>query len=287
MPGRNSRTDSTAWGIVALQAYHQNPQACERGMSYLVTQQQQNGQINIAPDVPDASWPTALAIFGWHRSSRYSQAEKDAAEFLLHFSGYHWPKTADALLGHDPSIPGWPWIANTHSWVIPTGLAILALEVMGLGTHARVKEGKAMILNRQLSHGGWNYGNTLVFGKELYPLPECTGVALQALAKDQENRAVERSLEYLLKKLPALRTPISLGWALLGLGAWGLKPTNTRELVLRSLTLQKRYGPYPLTSLALLLCAAQAPQGLLSLFTDAPELAETPMPSHATLARQA
>ena len=149
-------------------------------------------------------------------------------------------------------------------------MAILALQVAGLGTHARVKEGKAMILDRQIPHGGWNYGNTTVLGRELHPLPECTGIALQALADDTDLQYVERSLDYLLKKLPTLHTPISLGWALLGLGAWGLRPSNSQELILTSLDLQQRYGPYPVPSLALLFCAANASGGLRSFFEPSP-----------------
>ena len=149
-------------------------------------------------------------------------------------------------------------------------MAILALQVAGLGTHARDKEGQSMILDRQLPHGGWNYGNISVFGKELHPLPECTGIALQALADDTDLQYVEPSLDYLLKKLPTLHTPISLGWALLGLGAWGLRPSNSEELILTSLDLQQRYGPYPVPSLALLLCAAISTGGLRSLIELSP-----------------
>ncbi|MCA9481876.1 MAG: hypothetical protein KC545_16145, partial [Nitrospira sp.] len=62
-----------------------------------------------------------------------------------------------------------------------------------------------MLIDRQLPHGGWNSGNTLVFGKELLPLPECTGIALQALAGNTERPLVEHSLSYLLDQLPHLR----------------------------------------------------------------------------------
>src|SRR5205823_8208613 len=68
-----------------------------------------------------------------------------------------------------------------------------------------------IFLDRQLPHGGWNYGNTLMFGKELHPMPESTGAALSGLAGmvDQDN--VSRSLDYLQGEVDRLRTPISLG----------------------------------------------------------------------------
>ena len=111
----------------------------------------------------------------------------------------------------------------------------------------------------------------LCLGKELHPFPESTGIALHALAGTTPIHNIERSLDYLLHELPHLRTPISLGWTLLGLGAWGLKPANTEELARASLQLQERYGPYPLPSLALLLCAVKASQGLHSLFRSSPQ----------------
>ena len=111
----------------------------------------------------------------------------------------------------------------------------------------------------------------LCLGKELHPLPECTGGRSASFGPTTQNiQYVEDSLDYLLKKLPSLHTPISLGWALLGLGAWGLQPSHADELILSSLELQKRYGPYPIPALALLLCAANASEGLRSLFEMSP-----------------
>lgn len=262
----DTRLDSTAWAIIALSAFGRDEEACEEGRNYLQKYQDTEGRLSIGPDHPRASWPTPLAILAWATSDHY-QKEKDLAiQFLIDFSGHHFPKDANAITGHDPSIKGWPWIAGTHSWIIPTGLAIIALQSTGV-THQRVIEGQHMILDRQLAQGGWNYGNTTVFGKELLPLPECTGVALQALSGTTDTTLIEKSIDYLIKELPNLRTPISLGWALLGLGAWGMKPAHSDELIIESLHLQKKYGAFPLPSLALLLCAAQAQNGFHSLLS--------------------
>ena len=262
---QDARPDSTAWAIIALSAFEKDEQACEEGRNYLQKQQDTEGRLSIGPDYPKASWPTPLAIIAWATSDHY-QKEKDLAiQFLINFSGHHFPKNANSVAGHDTSIKGWPWIADTHSWVIPTGLAIIALQIVGV-THQRILEGQQMILDRQLPQGGWNYGNTTVLGKELLPLPECTGVALHALSNTTDTTLIEKSIDYLIRELPNLRTPISLGWALMGLEAWGMKPSNSDELILESLHLQKKYGQFPLPSLALLLCAAKAPNGLHSLF---------------------
>lgn len=276
--GEEARPDATAWAIIAMSVWECDRERCDHARAYLVSQQATDGRVSISSAHLDASWPTPLAILAWQESVRYHQAQSRAIDFLLGFTGRHFPNPDSSITGHDTAISGWPWIANTHSWVMPTGLAMTALQQVGLGKHARVVEGQQMLLDRQLPHGGWNYGNTVVFGKELHPLPECTGIALQALADRSPLREIERSLNYLLQKLSHLRTPISLGWAILGLGAWQLKPADTEKLVEESLHLQNRYGPYSLPSLALLLCAVKAPQGLHSLFRSAPQ--ETLASSH-------
>ncbi len=268
--GAEARSDSTAWAVMALSMSDISEFNCNQGRAYLLEQQDPLGRVCVSHSHPEASWPTPLAMLAWHSSLKYRHAEDLSRQFLLNFKGRHFPNSDPPIVGHDTSIIGWPWIANTHGWLIPTGMAILALQVAGLGNHARVKEGQSMILDRQLPRGGWNYGNISVLGKELHPLPECTGIALQALADDTDLKNVERSLDYIIKKLPTLRTPISLGWALLGLGAWGLRPSNSEELILTSLDLQQRYGPYPVPSLALLFCAAISTRGLRSLFERSP-----------------
>lgn len=260
-PGEHSRVDATSWAVIALSLMEGSPDACHQGKTFLVTQQHEDGRISISPDHPQASWPTALAILAWGADPLFKQSRELAVRFLLNFSGKHWPKPENSIMGHDPSIVGWPWIADTHSWVIPTAMAIMALQRSGIENHPRIFQGVNMLLDRQLPHGGWNSGNTLVFGKELYPLPECTGIALQALAGNTERQAIERSLSYLLEQLPHLSTPISLGWALLGLSAWGEQPEQSEEMIDQSLQRQKRHGSYSLPSLALLLCAANASYG--------------------------
>lgn len=260
-PGEHSRADATSWAVLALSLMDGSPDACHQGKTFLVTQQHEDGRISITPDHPQASWPTALAILAWGADPLFRGARDQAIHFLLDFCGKHWPNPENSIMGHDLSIVGWPWIADTHSWVIPTAMAIMALQRSGITQHSRISQGLDMLLDRQLPKGGWNSGNTLVFGKELYPLPECTGIALQALAGNTERQAIERSLSYLLEQLPHLRTPVSLGWALLGLSAWGEQPVQSEEMIDQSLHLQKRHGPYSLPSLALLMCAANASYG--------------------------
>jgi hypothetical protein len=65
-----------------------------------------------------------------------------------------------------------------------------------------------------------------------------------------------------------LRTPISLGWALLGLAAWKRWPLNGAELVECCLRNQSRYGEYDTSALCLLLLGGIAgePGANIALF---------------------
>jgi len=63
-----------------------------------------------------------------------------------------------------------------------------------------------------------------------------------------------------------LRTPYSLAWSLLGLGAWQERPGDPEPLLLACWQRQEQYGAYDTTSLALLLLARLSPAGLEGLF---------------------
>ncbi|MBM4295072.1 MAG: hypothetical protein FJ126_09265 [Deltaproteobacteria bacterium] len=185
---------------------------------------------------------------------------------MLQTPGQHFPRPADAPYEHDPTLQGWPWIAGTHSWAGPTGLGLIALKVAGQGEHDAAQEAERMLMNRQLPKGGWNYGNTRVFGMELHPMPESTGIVLEALSHRVPREKIQKSLAYLRTRLEGLRPPRSLGWGLLGLAAWGEGLPAAHGLVAQSLESQERYGSYDTVCLALLVVSLLAPRGLASLY---------------------
>jgi len=252
-PGGMYRPDSTAWAILALSAAGITDDHLERSRIRLKTSQLNDGRVCALPDLPETYWPTPLAILAWQNSTYLRDAQSQAVEFLIQTTGRHWKRRNDSPAAHDTSIPGWAWIANTHSWVEPTALSLIALQAAGYGTHQRANEAAHMLMDRQLSHGGWNYGNTVVFDKELRPMPENTGLALNALAGRVAKEEITRSLDYLEFQIKQLRTPLSLGWGLLGLGAWGKRPDHAEKQILESLKLQKRYGNYDTSLLAILI----------------------------------
>ena len=258
--------DATAWAILALWASGVADIELQPARIRLAADQQADGRISVSPEHPEAFWPTSSAILAWYQVPEFRENRNRASQFLLKTTGYHFPREKDAAYAHDPSIRGWPWIDQTHSWVIPTSLAIIALKATGYADHERVQEGIRLLLDRQLPRGGWNYGNTQVYGQELIPMPESTGVALTALAGSVPRPHIHPSLGYLKNSIAQIRTPLSLGWGLLGLGSWGEKPPQSKSWLEACWRRQERYGAYDTTALALMILALTLPQGILSVF---------------------
>ena len=76
-------------------------------------------------------------------------------------------------------------------------MTLIALEIAGHRAHTRFQEGLRMLMDRQLPHGGWNYGNTIVYGQELHPFIDTTGIALTALAGHVAKEEVKKSIRFL------------------------------------------------------------------------------------------
>lgn len=259
-PHGQFRVDATAWGILAIRGVGGEQAILEKHRARLIHEQDEDGRLSVNRGHPDSYWPTALAVLAWQDSSHSQAAQGRAIRFLLETTGVHRPPRSDELAMHDTLLKGWPWVGGTHSWIEPTALSVIALKAAGHGQHDRLREAIRMMLDRQLPHGGWNYGNTLMFGKELHPMPESTGAALTGLAGVVGQEKVARSITYLQGEVDRLRTPISLGWSLLGLAAWNLWPSNGAALIERCLANQTRYGEYDTSALCLLFLGALAGQ---------------------------
>jgi hypothetical protein len=262
--GGRYRPDATAWAVLALKACNKGAGIVQKLQSRLAAEQLDDGRVCISLNHPDAFWPTSLAILAWHGSMKHAGNQSRAVNLLLHTSGRHWKRKPDSPLGHDTSIKGWSWIENTHSWVEPTALALIALRKTGCEKNPRAIEAIKLLMDRQLPEGGWNYGNIIVFGKALHSMPGPTGVALQALAGLVSREQIEKSLLYLKTAVNKLYTPFALGWSLIGLSAWNERPANSQALILSSLERQKRYGLYSTSLLSLLALASICENGLIN-----------------------
>jgi hypothetical protein len=224
--------EPTALAALALAASDPNQDAdrsraavCEAG-DWLAGLQQRSGALGIAPDLAQPCWTTPWGILVWSAADRPGDAQKRAVDWLLAQQGETANPAAGDPFGHDPRIPGWSWVAGTSSWLEPTAMAVLALRRAGQSSHRRTREGERLIRDRVIRSGGWNYGNSTVFGADLRPHPAPTGLALLALAgvDESDEPLVERSCDYLETILPTTRAPQSLCFGLLALAAWGRRP---------------------------------------------------------------
>ena len=261
------RPDATAWAVMAISKMKAYRQIVDSACRRMALSQLPDGRVILMEGMDTAWWPTPLALLAWMKAGGFRKETAAAENFLLATSGRHYPKEKDTLAGHDTLIRGWSWIENTHSWIEPTAMSTLALKASGNRQHERLKEGMKMILDRQLSTGGWNYGNTSVFDQELLPMPEHTGQALCALSGNAKASEIQKSIDYLKDQLPVLSTPLSLCWCLFGLKAWSVEVPDLRSFVLKAFSLQSRFGVYDTTLLAQLAIAYFSDGDLLGFLT--------------------
>ncbi len=277
LPGESEpAVEATAWRALALRlagARADGPAVAAQDAlaagTALVNAQAEDGRLSLSPMHPGAYSPTSIALLAWHGRPEFAAAHARALAFLLGVKGDHFPRDPQSPLGMDTDLAGWPWIERTFSWAEPTALALLALESAGLGGEARAGEGRALLLDRQIASGGWNYGNARVFGSDLRPAPESTGLVLAALAGRVEKHEVKASLAYLSDLVPAMRTPLSLGWGWLAMSAWNERRATDLVAAMReTLARESRYGGYQSAELALLAVAVAAPRGLLAALRE-------------------
>ena len=268
IPNGDYRPDATAWAVLTLEAIGSDIGLVNESRTKLASGQLDDGRVSLSKENEQAFWPTALAVMAWNNSTQYRNHQLLGKDFLLKAKGKHWPKKKESFTGHDTSICGWPWIDETHSWVEPTSLVLLALEATGNGDHERAREARRMLLDRQLHDGGWNYGNTTVFGRQLRPMPESTGLALNALAKRVKRKDVEKSISYLKQEMNLLKTPLSFSWGFLGLSAWGERPQIDEYSLISNYRRRETIGVQRTEELCLVAICMLSRTGLLGLFEN-------------------
>ena len=265
--GSESATEPTALAAFALVA-HDSHSAARPHLDWLLARQAMDGSVGIEAGQPTPGWGTAWSVIAWQAAqqspiadSRFAAAIKRSIEWIVQIQGSIAEHVEE--LGHDTTIKGWPWVQGTHAWVEPTAMNLLALRHTGHSNHARAREAVRLLHDRLLSGGGCNYGNTVVFGQELRPHLQPTGVCLLALTGERDKKGlVDKAIEYATHKLTSRTTCESLSYALLGLAAHGRLPdmANRWLATASDRTLARDPAAYKLALLAL---AAQGESCLL------------------------
>lgn len=239
------------------------------GLRWLLDRQAMDGRVGIDAQRSSPSWPTGWAVLAWQGAleligqsralaalrPELNEAVDRAVGWAMHNETAR--ESSDPYFGHNAELRGWSWVAKTHAWVEPTAMNVIALKVSGHGDSPRVREAVRLLLDRQLPNGGWNYGNTVVLGNTLRPNPQSTGIALVALAgEDEVQPLIQPSLDYIEAAIDHGTTPVSLAYGLLGATAHRLAIPKADSLIQRAWQHVLGHGASPL-KLALVALAHQ------------------------------
>src|SRR5262249_4028107 len=115
--------DSTSAGSTGV------PTEVRRAADWLADHQRDDGSVPPEPGSSMPGWTTPPAMLLWSRLEGFEGRRRRARDWLVSVAGQSLrnPAGARTVLGHDPSLIGWSWVAGTHSWIEPTAMAILAL----------------------------------------------------------------------------------------------------------------------------------------------------------------
>ncbi len=266
-------TEPTALAAMALAAQGRQA-AAAKGFEWLAGLQAADGSVGPTATQAAPGWPTSIAVVAAHFATSSGGGVATTAKrfdldravrWMLQTRGEALPRTPE--LGHDTTLVGWPWVEDTHSWVEPTAIGVLALKAVGRGNHPRVREAVRLLTDRLLPDGGCNYGNTLVMGQVLRPHLQPTGLAMLALAgePDQSGR-ITKSLDYLARELSPRTATASLAYGLMGLAAYDRFPAIAHswlEAASRR-TLEREPASFRLALVVLAAMGAESPLNIRS-----------------------
>ena len=252
--------EPTALACLALGTHGVSNALTDAGLARLAKMQLADGRVAVSSQTPSASWPTGLAALAWLKASgaareRHRTNATRAIDWLFSAQGTAF-RADPNVYGHNTTLTGWPWVDGTHTWVEPTAYALMALRAAKQQEHTRYREAVALIYDRMIDGGGWNYGNRRMFAALLRPFPAPTGIVLTGLAGEQRNANVDASIEYLAKELRGMTSAVSLAWGLIGLTTWHDRPREADAWLARSAAMQSQDAPSPLENALLLLAAS-------------------------------
>jgi squalene cyclase len=181
---------------------------------------------------PESAWVTALALCALNTTNDLAVARERAFRWLMMERGRegHWFwrwkfRIADREVRFDPDKYGWPWSPGTASWVIPTAFSLVAIKQYSVcnrlaAAEERIRLGVEMLLDRACAVGGWNSGNSVVYGVPLLPHVEATAIALLALQDEERTPVIRTSLAWLKLRSASIESVESLAWCILTLFAY-------------------------------------------------------------------
>lgn len=244
VPGKGSNTEVTALAILALQTKGTDSEI-SRARQWLVERQNPDGSWPLSAAAKGSSWSTALAMIALGDSPEQQERVVKAGNWVLEQEGSKPGILANLIrairfernvVRLNEDLIGWSWSPNTFSWVEPTSYCLLALKknrrILSEKTlRQRVEQGELMIYDRMCEGGGWNYGNSSVYGDSMWPYPDVTAVALIALQDRRERKENQVSLRVLIDLAQKTDSGLALSWAAICLALYGENNDEMKKLL--------------------------------------------------------
>jgi hypothetical protein len=248
-PGRRSRLEPTCWAALALG--HSVGRAPD--VDPLRAWKRQDEWLVDAPGTPPNHAFNALAALTLLQAPSAASLAQPIVARLLRAKGQRYPQ--HEALRQDNSIQAWSWIDGTASWVEPTAWCLLLLKKVrsqspGGEVAARIRDGEQLLFDRVCRDGGWNYGNSEVYGQALWPYVPTTAVALLALRDRRHEPVVTRSLAQLQKDVANERSIVAVTLTIICLRRYAIA-TDALERIAIALWTSSRPEDLLLTALAL------------------------------------
>jgi hypothetical protein len=224
---RQASVETTSLAILALSS--EERASPRKGTDQLLRLQNRDGGWPAFAGDGESNWVTALVLCTFNMTNDYVVAREKALHWLMTERGQeaHWFwrwkfKTADRNVRFNPDKYGWPWSSGTGSWVIPTAFSLVAIKQYTVcnrseSSEKRIRLGVDMLLDRVCNGGGWNSGNSMVYGVPLRAHIEATAIALLALQDEDRTPVLDTSLAWLKQKASNIESVESLAWSILAL----------------------------------------------------------------------
>ena len=215
--------------------------AVGRGAEWLTTMQNADGSLAVSPRLPEPGWATPYAMLLWRRPGALRRPAGQGGPVASSLpegmtSGRTQPTGSSSI-----TTPTW-WAGRGSRGPIrgssPRPWPCWPSPREGLGAHPARRGGieadprpgpatRRLELREQARSSGKSCGRSRVRRGW-----HC--VALATRRHEVRPRSVDPAIDYLIRTLPEVRAPLSLGWGVLGLRAWNAAPAESDHWLVRS-----------------------------------------------------